>query len=270
MSYERFVVTTGAHVAQVRINRPERANALDRVGWQELGDLFDALDREDGVRTVVLSGEGRHFCSGADQQFLMENMVRSQDESSGHARERLLNEIRWLQGQVSAIERCRKPVLAAIHGACVGGAVDIVSACDICYAAEDAFFAIAEIDMGIVADLGTLQRLPTMLPKGIVRELAFTGRRMGAAEAHARGLVTTLYPGHDEMIDGVMEVAQTIASRSPIAIRGIKQALNQARNQGVAEGLDRVALWNAGMLLNSDLNEAVAALAGRHTPNFRD
>lgn len=270
MAYERFRVVVEDHVADVRINRPERANALDRTGWRELGEIFGQLDRAPQVRVVVLSGEGKHFCSGADQQFLMENVATVQDESAGHGRERLLAEIVWLQEQVTAVERCRKPVLAAIHGACVGGAVDIVTACDICYATRDAFFAIAEIDLGIVADLGTLQRLPTILPKGLVRELALTGRRMGAEEAQRYGLVTSLFDGPEQMRAAVTEIARSIAARSPIAVRGIKRALTHARNQGVAEGLQRIALWNAAMLLNEDLNEAVAARMERRDPRFRD
>jgi enoyl-CoA hydratase len=221
------------------------------------------------VRVVVLSGEGKRFCAGADQAFLMEGVLNQQDASVGHARERLYHEILALQESVSAIENCRKPVITAVHNACVGGGVDIISACDICYATEDAFIAIAEIDMGIVADLGTLQRLPTILPKGVVRELTYTGRRMGAEEGKARGLFNDIFATKEEMMAHVIGVAQTIAKKSPIAIRGSKQTLNHTQDHAIQEGLERIATWNAGMLLNQDLNEAFSAMMERREPKFK-
>ena len=267
-TYQRFLINIEQHIAHVRINRPEKVNALDAIGWQELGQVFRALDQNSDVRVIILSGEGKLFCAGADQAFLMQGVLKIDDESPGHARERLHQEILELQESVSAIETCRKPVLAAVHNACVGGGVDIISACDMCYATEDAFITIAEIDIGIVADLGTLQRLPRILPKGIVRELTYTGRRMGAAEGKERGLFNEVFPNKEAMLTHVMNIATLIASKSPIAVRGGKQSLNHTQNHSVEEGLERIATWNAGMLLNHDLSEAFAALNGKKRTNF--
>jgi enoyl-CoA hydratase len=270
MEFKRYLVEIENHVAQVKINRPNKANALDRTGWDELQLVFESLDSDPDVRVIVLSGEGKRFCAGADQQFLMQGVMYLNDDSPGHAREQLHQDILRLQGNINAIEKCRKPVLAAIHGACVGGAVDIITACDSRYMSEDAFISIAEIDLGIVADLGTLQRLPKVMPQGIVRELAFTGRRMGAAEAKEFGLVNKVYPDKETMMVDVMAIAQKIASNSPIAVRGIKQVLNHSRDHSVGEGLQFVANWNAAMLLNQDLSEAFSAMMERREANYRD
>ncbi len=270
MKFHRFIVTIENHVAHVRINRPDKANALDAVGWQELQAVFETLDQTPEVRVIVLSGEGKRFSAGADLQFLMEGPTKAADESAGHAREKLLHMIYQLQAQVSAAEACRKPVLAAIHGACVGGAVDIITACDMRYCTEDAFFAVAEIDLGIVADLGTMQRLPKIIPEGIARELVYTGRRVEAADAQAMGLVNRVYADKETMLEGVMEIAQMIASKSPLAIRGCKETLNFTRDHSVDEGLRQVALWNSAMLMNDDLNEAFMASMQKREAAFRD
>lgn len=270
MDFERFLVTVNEHVAHVRINRPDKMNALDGLGWQELKQIFETLDKMEEVRVIVLSGEGKAFCAGADLNYLMEGPARAADKSPGHAREMLYHSILEFQSQVSAAEVCRKPVLGAIHGACVGGAVDIITALDMRYCTEDAFFSIAEIDLGIVADIGTLQRLPKIIPEGMVRELTYTGRRFYAAEAKEMGLINTIYADKDEMLAGVMEIAQTIASKSPLAIRGAKMAIKYTRDHSVEESLVQVATWNAGMLLNDDLSEAFAAKMQKRTPKFKN
>ena len=270
MEYKRFLVEIEDGVAQVKINRPDKANALDRTGWDELQLVFEALDKDPAARVIVLSGEGKRFCAGADQQFLMQGVMYLNEESPGHARESLHQDILRLQGNVSALEACRKPVLAAVHGACVGGAVDIISAADCRYMTEDAFISIAEIDLGIVADLGTLQRLPKVMPEGIVRELAFTGRRLSAAEAKSFGLVNKVYADKAAMMTEVLAYARKIAANSPIAVRGIKQVLNYSRDHSVSEGLTHVANWNAAMLLNTDVGEAFAAAMEGRTGNYRD
>ena len=160
--------------------------------------------------------------------------------------------------------------MAAIHGACVGGGVDIITAFDMRYATKDAFFAIAEIDLGIVADIGTLQRLPKLIPDGIVRELTYTGRRFYAAEAKELGLINTVYEDKDEMLAAVMEIAQTIAEKSPLAVRGAKETLKYTRDHSVAESLRQVATWNAGMLLSDDLTEAMSAYMQKRKPEFKN
>ncbi len=174
-----------------------------------------------------------------------------------------------MQANLSAIEQCRKPVLAAIHGNCVGGGIDMVSACDMRYCAEGAVFSIKEIDIGIVADVGTLQRLPKLISPGMVSELALSGRNVGAAEAERIGLVNRAYNSYEEMIDGVSELAQSIARKSPLAVRGTKEMIRYSRDHSVDDALNYVATWNAGMLSQEDAMLAISAASGE-APDFKD
>lgn len=268
--YETFLVDVVDKVAYVRLNRPKNANALNRVAWQELEQIFKAIDKDKSVRVAILSGEGKHFCAGIDLAMLMAIRQDSADECEGRVRENIRDFAKALQAPINAIENCRKPVLAAIHNAAVGGAVDIITACDMRYSTEDAFFAIAEIDMGMVADLGTLQRLPKLIGEGISRELAYTGRRMYGSEAQSVGLVNKTYPDKETMMAGVTEIARMIASKSPLSIRGTKQVLNYTRDHSVADGLEYIATWNAGMILSNDLNEAFMAKVQKRPAVFND
>ena len=269
-SYETFLVTVTDKVAHVRFNRPKSANAVNAKGWEELEQIFRAIDVDSDVRAVVLSGEGSRFCAGIDLSMLMAIRQASEDKDEGRQREKIRGFAKELQRTITAIDDCRKPVLAAIHNACVGGGVDIVTACDMRYGTEDVFFSIAEVDMGLVADIGTLQRLPKLIGEGITRELAYTGRRMGASEAKAHGLINHVYPDQESMLAGVMGIAQTIASKSPLVTRGIKQVLNYSREHTIADGLEYVATWNAGMILSNDLNEAFMAKMEKRAPIFDD
>ena len=175
-----------------------------------------------------------------------------------------------LQAPINAIEQCSKPVLAAIHKGCIGGGLDVVSACDMRYCTQDAYFTIKEIDKGMVADLGTLQRLPQRIGEGQVREMAYTGRHVLGEEAKSLGIVNRIYADKTEMMTGVMELAKQIASKSPVSIRGTKQVLNYTRDHSVRDGLEYIANWNAGMLLSEDLFTAFQAKLSKKTPEFRD
>ena len=180
--YKTLLFTIEKHIAHVKFNRPDKANALNSLAWEEMCAVFEEINYSEEIRVAVLSGEGKHFCSGIDLSMLM-NVVNSDENDEARKRENLRKQILYLQASISSIEQCSKPVLAAISGGCIGAGVDIISACDMRYASEDAFFTIKEIDMGMVADLGTLQRLPKLLPEGIMRELAFTGRNVSGKEA---------------------------------------------------------------------------------------
>jgi len=175
-----------------------------------------------------------------------------------------------MQDCLTSVERCRKPVLAAIQGACIGGAIDLVTCCDMRYAAADAVFSVREIDVGLVADVGTLQRLPRLIPEGIARELAFTGRNFLADEAERTGLINRVFASPEALTAAVRELAQAIAAKSPLATRGIKEVMNYSRDHSVAEGLNFVAAWNASMLLSADLNEAITAQREKRPPRFAD
>lgn len=257
-------------VLEVRLNRPEHANALDEAAWQDLRRAFDWADGEAAVRVVVLAGAGRHFCAGIDLAMLAGVSARIADADEARSREALRRLIRDLQDCLSAIERCRKPVLAAIHGACLGGGLDLAACCDIRYVAADAQFAVREIDLAMVADVGTLQRLPRLIPDGLARELAYTGRTLAAAEAVACGFANAVYADAVSLLAGVREIARSIAGKSPLAVRGSKEMLNYSRDHSIADGLDYVATWNAAMLLSADLREALAASREGRPPQFAD
>ncbi|MEC7467646.1 MAG: crotonase/enoyl-CoA hydratase family protein, partial [SAR324 cluster bacterium] len=223
-------------IAQVILNRPEKANALDRELWQALGKCFRDLDQNKSVRVCILSAEGKHFTAGIDLNLLQEIGIKSEEyDCEGRKRDFLRRKILELQSSFSEFERCRKPVIAAVHGSCIGGGVDLITACDLRYATEDARFQIKEVDLGLVADVGTLQRLPTLIPQGIVRELAFTGRSFDGKEALSMGLLNNCYENKESLMQGVLEVARSIAAKSPLAISGIKETLLYSRDHTVQE-----------------------------------
>jgi len=188
----------------------------------------------------------------------------------GRIRARLRQTALMLQESFTAFERVRMPVLAAIQGGCIGGAVDMVTAADMRYASADAFFVIQEINIGMTADVGTLQRLPKIIPDGVARELAYTGRRMSAQRALEVGLINEIFPTHVELVDGVLEIAREIASKSPLAIWGTKEMLLYSRDHSVADGLNHIATWQTGMFQPSDMLEAFGAKAEGREPQFPD
>jgi len=267
-TYQTFDVTVEHFVARVFFNRPERANALNQTAWDEMKAIFEELDENDEVRVIVLSGHGKHFCAGIDLELLM-NVAQFSNACEGRKREQLRKKVLALQAPINAIEQCSKPVIAAIKGGCIGGGVDIISACDMRYCTDDAYFTIKEIDMGMVADLGTLQRLPKIIPQGIARELAFTGRNVAGIEAERIGLVNRTFASAEEMYTEVMKVAQQIAAKSPLSIRGTKAIMNHSRDHSVADGLEYMATWNAAMLLSDDLMEAFQAKMQKREAIFK-
>lgn len=269
-SYQNFKVSVENHMAHLAFNRPEKANALIMEGWEEMKQAFEDLHDNPDVRVIVLSGEGKHFCAGIDLQLLMDMQRFQGMNCEGRKREALRKFILKLQSCINAIEACRKPVLAAIHRGCIGGAVDIVSACDMRYCTQDAYFTIKEVDMGLVADLGTLQRLPKLLPMGLVSELAYTGRKMMGAEAKETGLVNAVYEDKEQMMEGVLDIANQIAGKSPLVVRGTKETLLYTRDHSVEDSLNFIATWNAGLLMSNDLMEAFQSSMQKKKPVFAD
>lgn len=265
--YQAFRVDVTDHVAQVRLNRPEKLNAMSAEFWTEIIEVFKWIDRTDDIRVVVLSGEGKHFSSGIDVGMLAA-VASDLGEDAGRNARRLRRIIQDMQASFTAVDRCRKPVLAAIHGYCLGGAIDLIAACDMRYAAADARFSIKEIDMGMAADVGTLQRLPRIIGDGILRELAYTGRMVEVEEAQRIGLVNRTFNDHPQLMAGVQEIAREIAGKSPIAIEGTKQMIAYMRDHRVDDGLEQVAIWNAAMLQSADLKIAVTAHMNKQKPVF--
>ncbi|HAV86714.1 MULTISPECIES: crotonase/enoyl-CoA hydratase family protein [Stutzerimonas] len=267
--YKAFRVELADKVAQVVIDRPEKINAMNADFWAEIIDVFRWVDDTDEVRVVVLSGAGPHFSSGIDLQLLAQ--VGAQlGKDVGRNAEQLRRKILSLQASFNAVDHCRKPVIAAIQGYCLGGAIDLISACDMRYCSADARFSIKEIDMGMAADVGTLQRLPRIIGDGMMRELAYTGRTLDGAEAQAIGLVNRVYENPEALMEGVNELARQIAEKSPLAIRGTKEMIRYMRDHRVDDGLEYIATWNAAMLQAADLRVAVAAHMARQKPDFAD
>jgi enoyl-CoA hydratase len=268
---ETLKIELAGKVATVTLNRPDKANAMNWAMWQDIRSAMQWADRTPEARVVVLQGEGKHFTSGIDLQMMMGLQAQIKDDCDGRSREKLRQLVLELQDTLSSIERCRKPVLAAIHGGCVGGGVDLISCTDMRYCSADAYFTIKEIDIGMVADVGTLQRLPKLIGhQGIVREMAFTGRKVLADEALRIGLVNQVFDSREALYAGVRELAEMVAAKSPLSIRGTKEMLNYSRDHSVADGLNYIATWNAAMLMSGDLMTAMMANMSKQTPEFKD
>ncbi|CAL5418695.1 unnamed protein product [Camellia sinensis] len=253
-------------VFNLHLNRPSLLNALSLDFFTEFPKALSSLDQNPNVAVIVLSGNGDHFCSGIDLKAL--SSITSESSDHGRTAERVRREIKRFQEAVTAVERCRKPVIAAVHGACIGGGVDIITACDIRYCTERAFFSVKEVDLAITADLGTLQRLPSIIGHGSTMELALTGRRFSGSEAKELGLVSKVFSTKDAMDEGVRAVAEEIGAKSPLAVTGTKAVLLRSRDLTLDQGLDYVATWNSGMLLSDDLVEAISSYSQKRRPSF--
>lgn len=267
--YQSFSVEQLGSVAHVRIDRAEKRNAMDAAFWREIVEIFQWIDETDSIRVAVISGAGAHFSSGIDLA-LLGAVAADLGKDVGRNARVLRRKILELQASFNAVDRCSKPVLAAVQGYCLGGAIDLIAACDMRYAARDARFAILEIDMGMAADVGTLQRLPRIIGDGLMREMAYTGRTVEAEEALRIGLVNRLFDDQQALIDGVLDIAATIAAKSPLAIAGTKHMLSYMRDHRVDDGLEYIATWNAAMLQSADLKVAMLASMSKQKPQFDD
>jgi len=270
VEYKYFQVNIANKIATVTIDRADKANALNLQAWSELKTLFEALDKEKEARVVILKGEGKHFCSGMDIAALMEIAQVQHMDCQSRMREAFREKLFALQDAVSSLEKCQKPVLVSIHGACVGGGVDLATAADIRYATKNSQFSIKEVDMGLVADMGTLQRLPKLISPALVAELAYTGRKMSGEEAEKVSLVNKSFDSKEEMDSYVHNIASSIASKSPVVIRGTKNVLKYSRDHSVEDSLNYVTAWNAGMIFSKDIMEAMAASFEKREAKFED
>jgi enoyl-CoA hydratase len=269
MAQSFFSLKIDGPVAHLEMNRPDKANGMTEAFWKELPERVRELEANPAIRALVLSGAGKHFTGGMDLAAFA-SIADLTKQEPGRAAFALRKLILDLQGAFSALEKARFPVIAAIHGACIGAGVDMTSACDIRIASADAFFAIEEINIGMAADVGTLQRLPKLIAPGIVKELAYTGRRFGAAEAKAWGFVNEIAADRDAALARAIELARVIAEKSPLAIAGVKRAIDYARDHGVADALEQIAAWNAGMLRPQDLMGAIQAKIAKKQAAFDD
>lgn len=269
MDFETLAITEQDGVALIELNRPDKANAMNAAMWKDMRAAFEWLS-DSHLRVGVLSARGKHFTAGIDLDLLVSMKAEISALPDGQRQERLHQLITALQEAVSAAETCKKPIIAAIHGACIGGGIDLVSACDMRYATTDAKFAVKEVDLAIVADVGTLQRLPRLIGDGLARELAYTGRVFDGKEAHAMKLVNQTFTDKDTLLTFVLDLAADIARKSPLTIRGIKDTLNYSRDHTVAEGLAYVSAKNAAILFSDDLSEAKTAAQEKRAAIFDD
>jgi enoyl-CoA hydratase len=269
MTYTTLTVSLDASIAHIQLCRPAELNSMTREFWSELPRALHAIDAAAEARVIVISSTGKHFTAGMDLSvFGSAAVAPNASRELGRTRENLRRNVLELQESVNVIERVRMPVLAAIQGGCIGGGVDMISACDARYCTADAFFCVQEINIGMVADLGTLQRLPKIIPSGMARELAYTGRRLPAARALQIGLVNEVFPDQTALLAGVLQVAREIAERSPLAVHGSKEMLNYARDHSVSDALQYMAAWQSGMFQSGDMVESFAAKTEKRAPVY--
>ena len=260
-------------LAEVVLARPEKLNAMSRAFFFEVKRAFEDLDADDTVRAVVLWAEGRHFTAGLDLKEAMGGVLGANGAASASAATRnlkLYREIRTLQDCFTAIERCRKPVIAAVHSKCIGGGIDLITACDIRVCSADASFAVYETKIAIVADVGTLQRISAIVGKGMAREMAYTGKFIAAERALAmRARQRSAMIDKDALLAGARALAEEIAANSPLAVQGTKAVLGYSEEHSIDEGLEYVAQWNSSFLMSNDVTEALQAFIEKRPPQFK-
>ncbi|MFZ3004683.1 MAG: crotonase/enoyl-CoA hydratase family protein [Phenylobacterium sp.] len=267
-----FAVTIEDGVAHIQLKRPEAMNSMSREFWNELPVIVKDIDHNARARCIVISSTGKHFSAGMDLAVFggggSTSANQNQDRHINAEQQR--HHIAWLQDCFGCLDDARIPVIVAIQGGCIGGAVDMTSACDIRYATEDAFFCIQEINIGMTADVGTFPRLCKLIPEGWVREMAYTGRRMPAQKAKEIGWVNEVFPTHEACIDHALVTARLIAGKAPLAVTGSKVMINYARDHTLKDGLDYIAVWQTGMFSGAHMGEAFTAKAEKREPVFQD
>jgi enoyl-CoA hydratase len=257
-------------IADVVLRGPGKGNAMGPDFWREMPDIFTTLDQDETVRAVIIRGDGKHFSYGLDVMAMMNELgplIMGDNLAAG--RTRLLELIGRMQQATNHIAHCRKPVIAAIHGWCIGGGLDVIAACDIRLCSADAKFSLREVKLAIVADIGSLQRLPHIIGDGHTRELAFTGKDIDANHALRIGLVNDVYATPEALLAAARAMARDIADNPPLVVQGIKQVMNYRTETDIADQLRYGAVWNSAFLQSSDLAEAIAALAERRAPRFQ-
>jgi len=274
MTFDNLTIERDDAIAILWLDRPEKLNALHRPLWDSIPAAVAQLDADAGVRAIVLAGRGKAFCAGIDlvdhaPALAGGGAISGRGESSVGKRRALYDDVRRYQRTASCFADTNKPVVAAVHGACIGAGMDLITACDIRLAAADAKFSVRETKIAMVADVGTLQRLPRVIGDGPARELIFTGRDIDAARAHAIGLLNEVLPDQESLHAQARQLAHEIAANSPLAVQGSKHVLGFACRREVDAALDYVALWNSAFLHSDDLTEAMTAFMQRRAPRFR-
>ena len=270
-----FKVSIENNIAHLVLNRPEKRNSMIPEFWDELPEIIQRIDENSLARVIVISSTGPHFTSGIDTSVF----GNPEEASNNSAQQKKLNKVhgaklydtvKYLQKTFSCLEESRIPVLAAVQGGAIGGGVDLITACDMRYMTEDAFLSIFEINIGMTADVGTFPRIAKLLPEGVAKELAFTGRKMSANEAKELGLVNRVFQNQESMLKGVMAIAEEIATKAPLAIYGTKRIINYSRDHNTSDTLDYIGIWNASMLQQEEIREAMSALKEKRRGDFVD
>jgi enoyl-CoA hydratase len=261
-----FSLTIENHVAHLVLNQPQAMNTMHPQFWRELDGVLTDLHRGSQARALVISSTGKHFSAGMALETF--GGAIQMNDASPEGRAAVFDTLSDMQATFTKLETLRIPVIVAIQGGCIGGAVDMVTACCIRYASSEAFFCIQEINIGMVADVGTLQRLPKLIPLAVVKELAYTGRRLTADKAMHYGLVNAVFDSPEATLQAAMECAQEIASKPPVAIWGTKQAIHYARDHTVDESLKQMGWLQAAIWSNHHVGEAVTAMKEKRTGNF--
>ena len=271
MTYQCFTLTIQDKVAHLVLNRPQALNTMQPVLWRELTEILQTLQRDAPARALVISSTGKHFTAGmALDVFGGTNSGIALNDSTAGGRANIVPQLTDMQHAFTLIEQLRMPVIAAVQGGCIGGGVDMICACDIRLATAEAFFCIQEINIGMTADLGTLQRLPKLIPEGVVHEMAYTGRRLPAQRALAVGLVNELFESQETMVEAALQMAREIAAKPPVAIWGAKQAIHYARDHSTHDALQQMGWLQSGIWQSSNLKEAFIAKQQGRAPEFDD
>ena len=266
--YKSLRVEKQSGIAEVVITGPGKGNAMGPDFWREMPTLFAGLDRDEETRAVIIRGEGGNFSFGLDL-VAMTGEIGASGKNLAAERTRFHDKVLDMQQAFNRVADCRKPVIAAINGWCIGGGLDLIAACDIRLASADAKFSLREAKIAIVADLGSLQRLPAIIGEGHTRELAYTGKDIDAARALRIGLVNDVYETPESMLEAARKLAAEIAANPPLVVQGVKQVMNHCADKSVAEGLEYVAVWNSAFMHSLDLVEAITAFRERRKPEFK-
>ncbi len=266
-----FDVEINNSIAHIRFNRPEKRNSMNEDFWNLFPKEVEELDDSGEIRALIVSSTGPHFSSGIDLNMFKDDVVEDESKHElGRSRGYFIQQLHYLQNAASCLEAARFPVIAAIQGGCIGGGIDLVTAADMRICTKDAFFLIEEINVGLAADIGTIQRLPKIIPAGIAREWTMMGEKVSADRAKEVGLVSSLHENQEEMLKSAFETAEKLASKTPLAMWVTKEVLNYSRDHSVKEGLENVALWNAAMLHKEDVMTTMMSKMQKKKPEYRN
>ena len=266
-----FDVEIDNSIAHIRFNRPEKRNSMNEDFWTMFPKEVDALDDSGEIRALIVSSTGPHFSAGIDLSMFKDDIVENEtDDEMGRSRGYFLQQLKFLQNAISCLEAARFPVVTAVQGGCIGGGIDLITAADIRICTKDAFFLIEEINVGLAADIGTIQRLPKIIPAGIAREWTMLGEKDSAERAKEVGLVSSLHNNHEEMMNNAFEIAEKLASKTPLAMWVTKETLNYSRDHTVKESLENVALWNAATLHKEDVMSTMMSKMQKKKPEYRN